>query len=54
LRPESVSVHARIEELNFERVVGDRALLADQLIEPLSVDHAAAIGVGVGAVIGAG
>src|SRR5271157_3985310 len=47
---ERKGLHARVEELDPERVVGDDPVLPDELIEPLSLDDAHALGIGVGAV----
>ena len=51
---ESVGLHAGIEEFDFEGAIRDRAVLPDQLIEPLPIDGALAVGIGVGAMVGAG
>ena len=51
---ESVGLNARIEKFDFERAVGDRAVLPDELIQTLLVDDTLAVGVSVGAVISAG
>jgi hypothetical protein len=48
---ESVGLNARIEKFDFERAVGDRAVLPDELIQTLLVDDTLAVGVSVGAVI---
>src|SRR5215471_11695925 len=51
---ERIGLHARIEELDLERAVGDLAVLPHQLVEALAVDRTLAVGIGVGAVVGAG
>ena len=51
---ESVGLNARIEKFDFERAVGDRAVLPDELIQTLLVDDTLTVGVSVSAVIGAG
>ena len=48
---ESVGLNARIEKFDFERAVGDRAVLLDELIQTLLVDDTLAVGVSVGAMI---
>ena len=51
---EGVSLDAGIEEADLEGVVGDRAALADELVEPLSRHQALAFGVDISAVAVAG
>ena len=51
---ERVGLDAGIEKLDLERVVGDRAALPDQLVEPLSGHDALAVGIDIGAVAVAG
>ena len=48
---ESEGLGAGVEELDLERPVLDRPLLANELIEPLAGDGAYAIGVDVGAAV---
>src|ERR1700733_11983688 len=51
---ECKSLQARIEKLDLESTVRNRAALANELIETLARDSAAAVGIDVGAVIAAG
>jgi hypothetical protein len=53
-KSESVSLHSGIEKFDLERPIRDRAILPDELVQPLTVDDAAAVCVNVGAVILAG
>ena len=39
----AIRLHARIEELDLERAVGDAPRLADQLMQPLLAHHALAL-----------
>src|SRR6185437_10885739 len=50
---EGEGLHAGIEEFDLEGAVLDGSLLPDQLIQPMEGDGAHALGIGVGAVIGA-
>ena len=43
--------HARVKEFNLECSVFHRALLADQLIQPVPLDRARAVCVGIGSVV---
>ena len=51
---ESVGLNARIEKFDFERAVGDCAVLPDELIQTLLIDDTLTVGVSVSAVIDAG
>jgi hypothetical protein len=44
---ESVGLHARIEEANFEGAIHDRAILPDQAIEPMGFRDARPVGANV-------
>src|SRR5436190_513628 len=48
------ALNARIKEFDFECAVGDGAVLADELVEPLSGDRALSCGIDIGAVVAAG
>ena len=48
---EGVGLDARIKKSNFDRPVGDRAVLAHKLVEPLSVHNAQTFGVNIRAMI---
>src|SRR5580692_5882336 len=50
-KSEGKRLHARIEEFNFEGPVFNRPLLPDELIQPVLLNRAVAIRVGVAAVI---
>ena len=51
---ERVGLGAGIEKADLERAVGDRAVLPDQLIKPLPVHDALAVGIHIGAMAVAG
>src|SRR5580704_11405525 len=46
-----VGLDPGIEKLDLERAIGNCAVLPNELVQTLSVDHALTVGVGVGAVI---